>query len=339
MIKAVVIGVGRMGRRHGKAARAAGFDLIGVADGLVSSLEVARDELSLTTAQCYHDPIEMLQSLKPDCVIVATTATSHADLTCLAAEMGARFILCEKPMATSIEDCDRMISTCARHNVRLAINHQTRFMTQYARAKEVIESKELGGFCSLHVIAGNCGLAMNGTHFFELLRFITGGEVPEEVSACFSPEILPNPRGAQFQDRAGFIRACTPSGKRLHIEAATDQGHGLTLIYSCRYGQVIVDILAGWMRVNHRKPEHRDKPTSNYGMPWEIWEESFEVADAVLATTQVLDHLIDGHGYPTGEDARTAVRTLVAAYASAEKNGIPVRLDQAECYERRFPWA
>ncbi len=338
MIKAVVIGVGRMGRRHGKAIRSAGLELVGVADGMESSLQMARDELSLSAQQCYLDPMEMIRVLKPDLVCVATTATSHADLTCLAAEMGVRYILCEKPMATSVADCDRMISTCARHGAVLAVNHQMRFISQYMRPKAIVESDELGGFCGLHVIAGNCGLAMNGTHFVELLRLLAG-EPAEEVTAWFSPDVTPNPRGPEFEDRAGFVRARTASGKRLHIEAPSDQGHGLTLIYSGHHGQVIVDMLAGWMRVNCRKEEHRSKPSTLYGLPWDSWEEALSLTDVETATQMVIEHMIAGSGYPSGADGLTAVSTLVAAHASVAKGSVPVPLKQPNWEDHRFPWA
>jgi len=337
MIKAAVIGVGRMGRKHGKAIQAAGLELCAVADGLEPSLQAARDELGLSLEQCFTDHVEMLRQVRPDLVCIATTATSHADLTCQAAEMGIRHVLCEKPMATSIVDCERMIATCEKHGTTLAINHQMRFISQYMRPREVVESEALGGFCGLHVIAGNCGLAMNGTHFVELMRLMAGPA--EEVTAWFSPDITPNPRGPEFEDRAGFVRLRTVTGKRLHIEATSDQGHGLLLCYSGRNGQVVVDMLAGTMRVNCRKEEHRSKPTTLYGLPWDGWEEKLAMTDVETATQKVIEHMLAGSGYPNGQDAMHSVRTLVAAHASAAKGSLPVQLDQPEWHDHRFPWA
>jgi predicted dehydrogenase len=337
MIKAAVIGVGRMGRKHGKAIKAAGLDLCGVADGLEASLQAARDELSLPPGQCFQDPIEMIRTVKPDFLCVATTATSHAELTCQAAEMGVRHILCEKPMATSVADCERMIATCEKHGVTFGVNHQMRFISQYMRPKEVVESEALGGFCGLHVIAGNCGLAMNGTHFVELMRLMAGPA--EEITAWFSPDITPNPRGPEFEDRAGFIRVRTSTGKRLHVEATSDQGHGLLLCYSGRNGQVIVDMLTGWMRVNCRKEEHRAKPTTLYGLPWDSWEEKLVMTDVETATRKVIEHMLAGSGYPNGQDAMHSVKTLVAAHASAALGGMPVPLEQPAWHDHRFPWA
>src|SRR5262249_17915447 len=149
----------------------------------------------------------------PECVIIATTAETHADLVCAAAASGARFILCEKPMAVSLGECDRMIEACEKAGARLAVNHPMRFMQQYTEPKKWLASPELGGIGSVTVVAGNFGMAMNGTHYFEMFRFMTD-EYPLEATAWFGDERIPNPRGAQFDDRAGSVQLRTASGKR-----------------------------------------------------------------------------------------------------------------------------
>src|SRR5438105_10086095 len=103
-----VIGVGRMGRRHIQVLRALGLDLAGVADPRPESLELARTEESVPERLLYQEPESLLREQRPELVIVATTADAHCELTCLAARSGARFVLCEKPMACSIALCDRM---------------------------------------------------------------------------------------------------------------------------------------------------------------------------------------------------------------------------------------
>lgn len=337
-MKAAVIGVGRMGRSHGKALKAAGLELVGMADAIPASLQAAQDELGVAADSCFSDPAVMLDTVKPDFVCVATTATSHADLSCLAAEKGARYILCEKPMATSMAECQRMISTCAQYGVRLGINHPTRFMPQYTRVKELIEAGRIGPLCGIHVLAGNCGMAMNGIHFFELLRYLTG-EPAEEVLAWFSDEVVPNPRGTQFKDVAGFIRATTATGQRLHIEAMPDTGHGVTFAYMGAYGQIFVDGLTGILRLNTRKPEFHDRPSTQYGMPWDTEEEVLNKADNVVAAKNVIESLIEGAGYPTPDQAMVAVRSLITAYRSAEEGTRLCRVKDTPDSERRFPWA
>ena len=333
-----VIGLGPMGKRHGEAARLAGCELAGVADMDAQRLAAAGAELALPPEVLFSSAQELLQQ-GVECVVIATTAPSHCDLTELAARAGAKTILCEKPMATSLEECDRMLRVCEEHDVRLAINHQLRFLPPYIAAKEKLASAEMGGMKSVVVTAGNFGLAMVGTHMFELLRFLTDEE-PVSVTAWFSPERVANPRGAQFEDRAGSVRVETTGGKRLYIEAGADQGHGVRVLCSASYGQLLVDPLEGTVEWWHRRAEDRALPTTRYGMPSESARITTGTAGPVDASAAVLRALFAGHGYPSGEDGRLALRTLIAAHLSVERGNVPVTLaETASVQERRFRWA
>ena len=89
------------------------------------------------------------------------------------------------------------------------------FLPQYKNPKSLLNSPDYGGLRSMHVAAGNFGLAMNGTHYLEAFRFLTE-EAPVEVSARFDEDLLPNPRGPQFQDVSGCIHAKLLQGKDLY---------------------------------------------------------------------------------------------------------------------------
>jgi predicted dehydrogenase len=338
-VKAVIIGAGRMGRRHIEVTRNVGLDLTGIADQSCDALAQAKTAANLTDDFVFEDARDMLREKRPECVVIATTAPSHFEYTELAVEAGARFVLCEKPMAVSLSECDRMLALCHEHGVALAVNHQMRFMEQYTQPKRLMESEQLGGLCSVSVVAGNFGLAMNGTHYFEMFRYMAD-EQPVEVSAWFSSEKVPNPRGAQFEDHGGVVRAVTASGKRFHMDASYDQGHGMQVTYAGRNGVLWIDELSGQMRVVARKAEHRALPTTRYGMPWEETSTRIEPAEVIKPSEAVLHALISGENYPSGDDGRLAVAVLVAAYVSDEHGGMPVRLDQDTLpLKRVFPWA
>jgi predicted dehydrogenase len=327
-----------MGRRHVQVVKELGLSLVGVADSFPDALQQAAREHQLSLDQLFASTSELL-ARKPDCVIVATTAPGHADCACLAAEAGARFILCEKPLAVSLAECDRVLRTCRKNGTRLAVNHQMRFMEQYTEPKRLLASPDFGGLCSVTVTAGNFGLAMNGTHYFEMFRYLCD-EDPREVSAWFSAEMVPNPRGPQFQDRAGCVRISTASGKRFFMDCSADQGHGMFVTYAGRHGRLTVDELTGDMRWAFRKEEHRALPTTRYGMPFEEGHKKITPADSVAPTRAVLDALLHERDYPTGEQGRLAVAVLVAAHLSNERGHVPVVLVESDEYaDRVFPWA
>jgi predicted dehydrogenase len=337
-MKVAVIGVGRMGRRHVQVVRSLGLELAGVSDVNDAALSAAEAE-GVPKALLFKDAATLLQRVAPECVVVATTAPTHCEYTCAAAEAGAKFILCEKPLAISLDQCDRMIEACRRHGAKLAVNHQMRVMEQYIESKRIFELPEFGGLGSMTVTSGNFGLAMNGIHYFEAFRFLTG-EAPCSVTAWFSNEVVPNPRGKQFEDRAGSVRLLTPSGKRFYLECGTDQGHGMHATYCGRRGQLHVDELYGEMRMAVRETEHRNLPTTRYGMPAIRSTRTIAPVDAVTPSAAVLKALLAGGDYPTGADGRLAVSLLVAAYVSHERGNTVVDLSKETLpLSREFPWA
>jgi predicted dehydrogenase len=338
-VKAAVVGLGRMGLRHLQVLRDVGLEIAAAADVQHEARAKASAEFGLHSSAMFADAHEMIARMRPDLVVVATTAPSHCDLVCRAAKSGVRAILCEKPMAVSLAQCDQMIGACAASDTRLAINHQMRFMEQYSKPKTIVGDASFGGLSSVTVVAGNFGIAMNGSHYFEMFRYLTD-EMPASVTAWFSSETMANPRGVQFEDRAGSIRLTTPSGRRFYMDASTDQGHGMHVTYAGRYGRLDVDELAGCARLAVRKVEHRAAPTTRYGMPAELHEFAIAPADAIAPTRAVLSALLADEDYPGGDVGRMAVEVLGAAYASHEQGNRTIALATARLpRDRAFPWA
>jgi predicted dehydrogenase len=328
-VRAAVIGVGRMGRNHVQALTRLGIPVVGVCDTSAESLKLTE----LPEDRCFQDAREMLSAVRPELVVVATTCPTHAEYTLLAAGAGARHILCEKPMAASLEQCDRMLSFCAESGARLAINHPMRFMQIYQYPRKMLD------VTSMTIVAGNIGLAMNGSHYFEAFRFITG-EAPVLASAWLSPERVPNPRGPDFLDRGGSVRLSTASGKRLYLECSPDQGHGLTVTYGARDGQMQVDELSGFSRTIRRAEADRALPTTRYGTAAEVSQVDIEPATVVEPTMAVISALLAGEGYPTGEEGRLAIQALVASHVSDENGHQPISLSSPDLPRVRvFPWA
>jgi predicted dehydrogenase len=337
-MRTVILGVGRMGRRHIHAVQKLGLELAGVYDVSAESLALAKKESQLAEGQLFGDLDCVFDVCKPECLIIATTADSHCELACLGASRGVKFILVEKPIAVSLEQCQRMIDVCDQYGAKLAVNHQVRFLEQYTKPKELLASQAYGGFKSMAVVAGNFGISMNGTHYFEAFRFMADEE-PSEVRAWFSPDIVSNPRGSQFEDRAGSIRITTGSGKRFFMEVGSDQGHGLQVTYAGRNGMIGINELTGEMVTSVREAEFRDLPTTRYGMPAQVGHESIAPVEVIDSTAQVLKALLNGQNMVTAEQGTLAVKVLVAAYISAERGGEAVRLDANLDRIRVFPWA
>jgi predicted dehydrogenase len=78
-----------------------------------------------------------------DAVYVATPVRFHAEQTIAAAAAG-KHVLCEKPMAMDLAECDRMIAACRAAGVALGIAYYRRFYPIVARVKQIIDAEEIG---------------------------------------------------------------------------------------------------------------------------------------------------------------------------------------------------
>ena len=334
-----VIGVGRMGMKHILAAKQLGMIPVGIADVSPVALDSACSTHELRRELGFTDAIEMIRQTKPQALVIATTATTHSEYVLAAVELGVSHILCEKPMASSLDQADAMLEACERSNVKLAVNHQMRFMPHYNRVKELISGNELGKLSSIVVSGSNFGLAMNASHYFELFRYITESSV-HSVQAWFDEALVPNPRGPQFQDRSGRLLARSSIGTVMYIDFAVTSGHGLQVSFICRNGQITVDELTGDLRVSARQAEYRELPTTRYGMPAIVRLEAVEPTDTVSPTMRLWSAMLEGYTFPDGGVGRHALACLVAAHISHEGGGCEVGLDDPSIpLQRVFPWA
>jgi predicted dehydrogenase len=88
----------------------------------------------------WHD---LLMDYEIDAIYIATPVHLHAEQTIAAAERG-KHVLCEKPMALNVAECDRMIAACRSNNVKLGVAYYRHFYPVVRRVKELIDSDELG---------------------------------------------------------------------------------------------------------------------------------------------------------------------------------------------------
>ncbi|HZS08247.1 MAG TPA: Gfo/Idh/MocA family oxidoreductase [Blastocatellia bacterium] len=91
----------------------------------------------------YADWRDLLGDPEIDAVYIATPVYLHAEQTIAAAEAG-KHVLCEKPMALDVSECDRMIAACRRSGVKLGIAYYRHFYPVVNRIKAAIASGEIG---------------------------------------------------------------------------------------------------------------------------------------------------------------------------------------------------
>jgi len=86
---------------------------------------------------------DVLNDPRIDAVIVTMETNRHAEYVERAAAAG-KHILCQKPMATTLEDCDRIIAAVKRHGVKFSMAFQMRHDPVNIKMKELLDQGAVG---------------------------------------------------------------------------------------------------------------------------------------------------------------------------------------------------
>jgi predicted dehydrogenase len=124
-----------------------------------------------------------------EAVYVATPVRLHAEQTIAAAEAG-KHVLCEKPMAMDVGECDRMLAACRSNGVRLGIAYYRRFYPIVTRVKHLIESGEIGTPVYAQMMAFEPFQARPGEPRAWLLDRSEAGGGPMADFGCHRIEVL-----------------------------------------------------------------------------------------------------------------------------------------------------
>ena len=144
-IRCAVIGYGgafNMGKVHLGQMQSAGMTPVAVAEIDSSRLEVARSDFP--GIQTFTTADGMLKEAKPDLVAIITPHNTHAKLSMKCLESGAG-VVCEKPMAITLEECDRMIALAKAKDLLLSVYHNRHWDGCILEAVDRIRNKgEIG---------------------------------------------------------------------------------------------------------------------------------------------------------------------------------------------------
>lgn len=146
-IRFVIIGCGRIAWRHAAHIAARG-QLIAVCD---TDKERADQLARQFDARAYYTLDDLLQKEQQvDVAAICTPNGLHAShaIACLKAGL---HVLCEKPMAITVEDCGEMIKTAEKANRRLFAIKQNRFNPPVAAVKQLIDEGRLGRIFSVQL--------------------------------------------------------------------------------------------------------------------------------------------------------------------------------------------
>lgn len=106
--------------------------------------------------KAYSSAQELLADPAIDAVSVCVANFAHAELTIQALKAG-KHVLCEKPMAITLEECENMMAEAARSGKRLLIGQNQRLAKAHAKARELVAAGEIGRVVTFRTTFGHGG--------------------------------------------------------------------------------------------------------------------------------------------------------------------------------------
>jgi predicted dehydrogenase len=184
-----LIGAGDIVRKRvGEALRTGrGCELLVVSRARIDLLEPFAREVG---ARRWHaDWRDLVRDADVDAVYVATPVHLHAEQTIAAAEAG-KHVLCEKPMAMDVAQCDRMIAACREARVRLGVAYYRHFYPAVVRIKQLLASGAIGEPVLAQMIASEPFDPRPGAPRYWLVQQSRSGGGPMADFGCHRLEVL-----------------------------------------------------------------------------------------------------------------------------------------------------
>jgi myo-inositol 2-dehydrogenase/D-chiro-inositol 1-dehydrogenase len=186
-IRVGLIGAGVMGSDHARILSTAvsGVELIAVSDPDVGRM--AKIAETCKTARAIADPLDLIRERRVDAVLVASPDETHSTLVLACLDI-QKPVLCEKPLAPSIEECLKIIDREKALRRRLVtVGYMRRFDPGYVEMKRRLDEGELGAALVMHCIHRNVAaplfmtapmlIANSAVHEIDIARFVLGREV------------------------------------------------------------------------------------------------------------------------------------------------------------------
>ena len=153
MKKVAIVGFGFMGKTHyGAWRKCPGAKVVAICDANLSQLTakvqgnikgVADNTALPKSVRVFDDFSKMLEAGGFDIVDITLPTLLHPKMTIAALQAGYH-VLCEKPMALDLKDCDRMLAAAKKAGRRLLVAHCVRFFPENAYVRGLVESGKYG---------------------------------------------------------------------------------------------------------------------------------------------------------------------------------------------------
>jgi 1,5-anhydro-D-fructose reductase (1,5-anhydro-D-mannitol-forming) len=182
------------------SATAPAIKAVGAEGSLIAVVSRDRGRADAFAAQhgarrAYTDYADLLRDREVDIIYISTPNAQHAEQALAAARAG-KHVLCEKPLATSLDDARRVVEAFESAGLKLGTHFQTRHHTAFAETKRLLDQRAIGEVILIQIevgaganqlrswradpaLAGLGSINNMAVHPFDLLRYLLGSEVRE----------------------------------------------------------------------------------------------------------------------------------------------------------------
>lgn len=189
------------------------FALVGGADLDADKRQKFQKKYNKPTFAGVH---ELMIETRPDVISIAVPTHYHFDVFNEVIDHSPLAVVCEKPIAGSLNEAEEMVTRAKDRNCALIINYTRRFGPGTNELKKKISNREFGAIYKGTVWYSK-GLMNNGTHFIDLLMYFFGGA--SEIKLISKGRYLegtdPEP---DFSIQFGDVRVIFLSGRQEHFE-------------------------------------------------------------------------------------------------------------------------
>lgn len=202
MYRTAIIACGNIARVHARAWQdvpGRPVEIGAIADTHPDARREFGDFFGVDEGKRYADYREMLDKEHPDFVDVCSWHGMHTEMVIAAAARRPKAIVCQKPMALSLGDAEKMMIACQRNDVKLVVAYQRPHHATWLKARDLIRDGAIGKVVQITISDGT--LLNTNSHNIQLALFLTGNPKVEWVTGAVERTTEIMERGFPAEDR------------------------------------------------------------------------------------------------------------------------------------------
>lgn len=320
--------------------------IVALVDIVPEKAQQKKEKYGLTEAEVYDDHHAILNRNDIDLVDVCTPPFVHAEISINSLKAGKN-VICEKPMAASLEECDAMLKARDESGKKLTIIAQNRFRKEIRDIRALVQSGIAGKvrdvridsfWCRAHCYydlwwrgtwekeGGGCTLN-HAVHHIDMLGWIMG--LPNRVTAVLANTGHDN---AEVEDLSVSVMEY-PGALATVTASVVHHGEDQKLVFQCEKARMSApfDVFASVMHANgfpEREPDPAfRKEAEDYlaTLPPVVYQNHPGQLEAMLTALET-----DGPVPISGEEGRRTIELITAIYkagSSHQPAELPLRKD------------